>query len=39
MKSGLEGLELTEDGTWESFPAFAEKLVEQIGAKIIRKNR
>lgn len=34
---GCESLELTEAGTWESFPAFAEKFVQQIGAKVIRK--
>ena len=37
MKSGLTSLELTEEGTWESFPAFAEKLTKQIGAKIVEK--
>ena len=38
MASGNESLELTEAGTWESFPKFAEKYVKQIGAKIIKKT-
>jgi hypothetical protein len=38
MSSGDEYIELTEEGTWESFPAFAEKFVQQIGAKIIKRN-
>jgi hypothetical protein len=37
MASGNECLELTEEGTWESFPSFAEKYVKQIGAKVIKK--
>lgn len=37
MASGNFSLELTEAGTWESFPAFAKKFVAQIGAKIIKK--
>ena len=37
MASGNESLELTEAGTWESFPNFAKKLVKQIGASIIKK--
>jgi hypothetical protein len=37
MASGRESLELTEAGTWESFPSFAEKYAAQIGAKIIKK--
>jgi len=37
MASGTECLELTEAGSWESFPTFAEKYVKQIGAKIKRK--
>lgn len=37
MASGNESLELTEAGTWASFPSFAEKYMRQIGAKIINK--
>jgi len=37
MASGNECLELTEAGTWESFPAFAERYVAQIGARVIRR--
>ena len=37
MASGNESLELTEEGTWESFPPFAEKYVKQIGA-VIKKR-
>lgn len=37
MASGCESLELTEAGTWESFPSFAAKFVEQIGATVIEK--
>ncbi len=37
MASGNESLKLTSDGTWESFPAFAENFVKQIGASIIKK--
>jgi hypothetical protein len=37
MASGCERLELTEEGTWESFPPFAEKYVAQIGAKILKR--
>ncbi len=32
--SGLESLELTDAGTWESFPLFGDRLVRQIGASI-----
>ncbi|OQX23685.1 MAG: hypothetical protein BWK80_24695 [Desulfobacteraceae bacterium IS3] len=35
--SETESLELTEAGSWLSFPPFAEKYVKQIGAKIKRK--
>lgn len=34
MKSGLPYIELTEEGTWESFPAFAEKFAVQLRAEI-----
>lgn len=37
MASGWESLELTEAGTWESFPPFAQKYAGQIGATILRK--
>ena len=37
MASGNESLELTEEGTWESFPEFAIQYTSQIGAKIKRK--
>lgn len=37
MASGNESIELTEEGNWETFPPFAEKYVQQIGAKIINK--
>ena len=37
MASGNESLELTEAGTWESFPSFAKKFIDQIGASVIRK--
>ncbi|QSP94184.1 DUF3630 family protein [Marinobacter salinisoli] len=37
MASGDFSLELTEAGSWESFPSFAKKFVAQIGAKIIKK--
>jgi len=37
MSSGNESIELTEAGTWESFPPFAEKFANQIGAKIIKR--
>ena len=30
-------IELTEQGTWESFPKFAEALVQQIGATITER--
>ena len=34
MKNGNVCVELTEAGTWESFPRFANKWTKQIGAKI-----
>ena len=37
MASGQNCIELTEEGTWESFPAFAEQLVKQINAKTVNK--
>ncbi|MDT4329058.1 DUF3630 family protein [Methylomonas sp. MED-D] len=37
MASGLYCLELTEAGSWESFPLFAEKYAAQIGATIVKK--
>ncbi len=37
MASGCESLELTDAGTWESFPPFAEKYVKQIGATVVEK--
>ncbi|MBN7799196.1 DUF3630 family protein [Parahaliea mediterranea] len=37
MAAGWESLELTEAGTWESFPPFAHRYAEQIGAKVLRK--
>ena len=37
MASGCESPELTEAGTWESFPLFAEKYVLQIGARVLKK--
>jgi len=37
MASGNESLELTDAGTWESFPAFAERFVSQIGASVLKK--
>lgn len=37
MASGCEGIELTEEGSWETFPPFAKKYAEQIGASIVNK--
>ncbi|AWM58363.1 DUF3630 domain-containing protein [Stutzerimonas stutzeri] len=37
MASGSNCLQLTEAGTWESFPLFAEKYVRQIGASVLAK--
>ena len=38
MSSGNECIELTEKGNWETFPPFAEKYAEQIGAKVVNKT-
>ena len=38
-KSRMEWLLLTEAGSWESFPPFAEKFARQIGAKIIKREQ
>lgn len=35
QKSGSLYIELTEDGTWESFPLFALALASQIGAEVV----
>jgi len=37
MHSGNLCIALTEAGTWESFPAFAEKYCKQINATILKK--
>jgi len=37
MASGCERIELTEEGNWETFPPFAEKYAEQIGARVVKK--
>jgi hypothetical protein len=37
MHSGNLCIVLTEAGTWESFPAFAEKYCEQIDAIIVKR--
>jgi hypothetical protein len=37
MASGSECIELTEEGNWETFPPFAKKYAEQIGARIVNK--
>jgi len=37
MASGDECLLLTDAGTWESFPAFAEEFISQLGASVLRK--
>ena len=37
MASGNKSLEQTEEGNWETFPPFAEKYVQQIGAKILNR--
>jgi len=36
--NGLFYLELTEEGNWESFPAFAEKLANQLNASVVEKT-
>lgn len=38
LASGGEALVLTESGTWESFPGFAENYARQIGAKVLSKS-
>jgi hypothetical protein len=38
MASGDDCIELTEEGSWESFRSFAEKFVQQIGAEVIDKT-
>lgn len=37
MASGWDGIELTEEGNWETFLPFAKKYAAQIGAKVIQK--
>lgn len=37
MAIGCECIQLTESGSWETFPGFAENYVAQIGAKIIER--
>jgi hypothetical protein len=37
MANGLDCIELTENGTWESFPTFAAALIKQIGGKLVEK--
>lgn len=37
MQNGNPCIELTEDGTWESFAPFAEALAKQIGGAITRR--
>lgn len=37
MAIGCESIELTEAGNWETFPDFAEKYAEQIGATIFNR--
>lgn len=36
-RSGHVSIELTEAGTWESFPAFAEAFAKHIGAVLIEE--
>ena len=38
MAFGNECIELTEAGSWEQFPEFADRFVQQIGAEVVRKN-
>ena len=38
MALGNEYLHLTDEGTWDSFPKFAEELASQIGASIIKRK-
>lgn len=37
MASGNWSLELTDSGSWESFPKLAKEFCSQVGAKIIEK--
>jgi hypothetical protein len=37
MASGCESIELTVEGNWETFPPFAKKYAEQIGATVVRE--
>jgi hypothetical protein len=37
MASGLWSLLLTEEGTWESFPSFANAYAKQVGARVLRR--
>ncbi len=37
MHSGRLSLQLTEKGAWESFPAFAEALANQLGGEITER--
>ena len=37
MASGFEWIELTAAGNWETFPQFAKKYSEQIGATVIKQ--
>jgi hypothetical protein len=37
MANGRDCVELTEDGTWESFPALAQALVKQVGANVLER--
>lgn len=38
MHSGNLCIELTEEGSWESFPGFAEEFSKQIGFEIIKRT-
>ncbi len=37
MASGNYSLELTDAGSWESFPTFAKEFISQLGGKITNK--
>ena len=37
MASDCKSIELTEEGNWETFPPFAKRYAEQIGAKVLKK--
>ncbi len=39
MASGGESLELTEAGSWEEFPSFANEYLNQIGASVKKKTQ